>query len=82
VENGQISERRALDDVASLARLAERSPGGRNARQRSFDAATYDRLRVLLTELHRVRDGGGEVAVRVGAHQLGGEALAALLRSL
>lgn len=39
---------------------------GARARRRDFDLATYDRLRVLTTELRRVVAGGRSVAVRFG----------------
>lgn len=39
-----------------------------HARRLVFDAARYDRLRVLATELRRVHDEGGEVRIRVGEH--------------
>jgi hypothetical protein len=51
-------------------------------RQRAFDAASYDRLRVLATELRRVSDEGGELAVRIGAHVFAGERLRALTRGI
>jgi hypothetical protein len=34
----------------------------------SFDAGRYDRLRVLATELRRVRKEGGRIEIRVGRH--------------
>lgn len=45
-----------------------RRPPPRRVRQGDFDAARYDRLRVLATELRRVALEGGEVEVRVGHH--------------
>lgn len=48
--------------------LRDGPPPPRRVRQASFDAARYDRLRVLVTELRRVADHGGEVVVRIGAH--------------
>jgi len=60
-----------------------RGPGpvsrARLERQACFDAAAYDRLRVLGTELRRVQAEGGEAALRVGAHVFAGERLAALM---
>jgi DNA polymerase-3 subunit epsilon len=45
-------------------------------RRASFDLATFDRLRVLSTELRRVADGGAPVAVRFAARRvLAGERL-------
>lgn len=53
--------------VAEAARVAQ-SPTRRPSRierQSAFDAARYDRVRVLATELRRIRDQGGAVVVRV-----------------
>ncbi len=41
-----------------------------HARQASFDARAYNRLRVLATELRRVHGEGAPVEIRVGAHRL------------
>lgn len=50
-------------------------------RQGCFDAACYDRVRVLATELKRVVAEGGEVSVRLDARRsLEGERLGRLLR--
>jgi hypothetical protein len=75
-------ERQTLDDVRAIFGFALRRPASLRARQRAFDAAAYDRMRVLLTELHRVRDDGGEVALRIGSHALAPERLAALLSAV
>ncbi|MDB4990975.1 MAG: uvrC 1 [Myxococcaceae bacterium] len=77
-----IASRHDLASVDELARLPARWPGSLQQRQRSFDAAGYDRLRVLATELRRVRDDGGEVALRIGLHLSLGEQLDRLLRAL
>jgi DNA polymerase-3 subunit epsilon len=73
---GRVTDR---GDLGSLAELRDRSPR-RGAslweRKRAFDAATYDRLRVLLTELQRVIAEGGEVAIRLGRRYLADRALA------
>jgi hypothetical protein len=45
-------------------------------------AAAYDRLRVLATELRRVLDEGGEVAVRLGQHLFVGPRFAQLTRAV
>lgn len=47
----------------------ERRPPSRHARQAVFDATLYDRLRVLVTELRRVAEQGGDVAFRLGRRQ-------------
>ena len=78
--DGQIVERLQLDEVAAIRQLAAPALRLRVQRANAFDAATYDRLRVLLTELHRVRESGGQVALRVGCHTLAGATLARLLR--
>jgi DNA polymerase-3 subunit epsilon len=51
-------------------------------RQNAFDAAAYDRMRVLLTELHRVRAAGGGVTLRVGTHRFAAERLDGLMRDV
>lgn len=49
-------------------------------RRAAFDVATFDRLRVLTTELRRVADAGAPVAVRFGPHRrLTGERLRRVL---
>jgi hypothetical protein len=49
--------------------------------QRYFDAAHYDSLRILTTELKRILRDGGEVSVRLSrSRQLSGAALASVLR--
>ena len=45
-------------------------PRALRERQAAFDACTYDRIRVLATELRRVHLEGGAVAIEVGAHRL------------
>jgi DNA polymerase-3 subunit epsilon len=78
----QIVERSDLDAVLSISSLAVRRPPRLPERQAAFDAASYDRLRVLSTELRRVFYEGGEVAVRIGAHTFSGERLARLTRTI
>jgi hypothetical protein len=53
-----------------LGAKLSRHPRPLLARQSDFDAATYDRLRVLATELRRVHLEGGHVAIEIGAHRL------------
>jgi hypothetical protein len=53
-----------------------------HARQALFDASVYDRLRVLATELARVRDEQGELAVRFGGHVFCGERLMRVMASV
>jgi DNA polymerase-3 subunit epsilon len=64
---GHIVERGDLSPDGIPARLAP-PPWAR--RQAAIDAAGYDRLRVLATELLRIRAGGGSVVIRIGARTL------------
>jgi hypothetical protein len=64
-ENGR--ERR-IGDV-------QERPGSMLERQRTFYAKSYDRLRVLATELRRVHLEGGFVEIRAGGHKLPVESL-------
>jgi DNA polymerase-3 subunit epsilon len=82
ISRGRILQHLELDAVGDVARLPARRAGSRQARQREFDAATYDRLRVLVTELRRVIEERGEVALTVGGHHLAHEKLARWLREL
>lgn len=77
---GELSERGELEAVTEVRSLAARRPRALRERQRSFSVAAYDRLRVLLTELRRVHDEGGDVALRIGTRTFAGERLAGLLR--
>jgi hypothetical protein len=58
------------------------APGkARRALQLAFDAARYDRLRVLTSELKRIERDGGEIAVRLSrTHLLRGARLRHILR--
>ena len=47
-----------------------RRPRSRYERALRFDAKTYDRTRVLATELRRVDADGGHVEIRIGKHRL------------
>jgi hypothetical protein len=80
--SGQLRERHELAQLALLTDIAAPPLRPRSERKRSFDAATYDRLRVLITELRRVHDSGGEVALRLGKRTLAGSQLSNLLRSI
>jgi hypothetical protein len=68
ISGARIAERHFLDDVGSLISLNGIRPRSLHQRQRHFDAAAYDRLRVLSTELHRIHGEGGRIALRIGAH--------------
>jgi DNA polymerase III subunit epsilon len=67
IADGAIAER-STSDAFELAHPLSRPPP-RATRAKAFDAATYDRLRVLWTELRRVVDEGGEVVIRIGSHR-------------
>ena len=79
---GDIRERHEADGIMEIARGPGAPARTRDERQACFDAARYDRLRVLVTELHRVRTEGGEAALRVGAHTFGPERLARLMSTI
>jgi DNA polymerase-3 subunit epsilon len=79
---GEIVERRDLASVAGLSELSARRAPPLDERLRAFDAAVYDRLRVLLTELRRVQEEGGETAASVGGHAFGAQQLARWMRSV
>ena len=82
VTRGELDERIELPNVAAVAELPSRTPCPYYDRQRCFDAAIYDRVRVLLTELRRIVDDGGEVAIRVGRRTFAAERLRALMRGV
>jgi DNA polymerase III subunit epsilon len=53
---------------------------GADERRAAFDVATFDRLRVLTTELRRVSDAGAAIAARFGPHRrLSGDRLRRVL---
>ena len=81
---GEIRERRELDDVMAIARWSDVPPRARThqERQACFDATVYDRLRVLVTELHRVQSEAGEAALRLGPHTFAPDRLARLMRTI
>ncbi len=77
IERAALLESADLPADASLP-APERAP--RLMLQRSFDAAGYDALRVLNTELKRILRDGGEVTVRLSrTRALSGSALAQVL---
>jgi DNA polymerase III subunit epsilon len=79
---GVISERHDVDNVTTIADWPVRPPRAHHERQACFDAAVYDRLRVLTTELRRVQDQGGETALRIGAHTFPPGRLARLMLAI
>jgi DNA polymerase-3 subunit epsilon len=75
---GQLLAQHDLAQLTALAELPARRPAAAQTHA-CFDAATYDRLRVLATELARVQNEGGEVALRFGRHVFRAERLVKLL---
>jgi hypothetical protein len=73
-----VVDRRDLGRVAEIAELPRRARVSA-ARHSCFDAASYDRLRVLATEIARVLGDGGDVALRFGRHTFCGERAVRLL---
>lgn len=67
---GEIVERRNHEPAAAPPRAAPDRAVTRIMRQASFDAARYDRLRVLATELRRIHDQGGTVTVQIARHRV------------
>lgn len=69
-EPGASLERRLVVEGAEVRREGP-TPRPRPLRERraSFDAARYDRMRVLATELLRVVAEGGQARVEIGAHR-------------
>ncbi len=80
IVGGEIIRRRELSELSELHTAPAHPLGTRRARQQGFDAARYDRLRVLATELMRVQGEGGEVVVRLGRRAFAGPQLARLMR--
>lgn len=78
--HGAIVERRDARDVGAVESLSATHPGPLRERQRAFDARSYDRLRVIVTELRRICDDEGQAAVRVGRHTLAGDRFARWIR--
>ena len=82
---GAIHDRCDLANVAEIAgmtRFPDAPPHAPRDRQTCFDAAVYDRMRILLTELQRVRSEGGDVALRIGHHVFAPERVARLMRGI
>ena len=68
VAHGTIAEQIDVESVDVVASRSRAAPPSRGVRQAAFDAPLYDRLRVLATELRRIVDGGGTVAIGIGHH--------------
>jgi hypothetical protein len=80
IAGAKILDRRDAGDVLAVSALPRGPRAPLRERQRAFDAHSYDRLRVLVTELRRVCDDQGQVAVRIGDHTLTGARLARWIR--
>ncbi len=80
IENGSVTS--ALDLAAGEPAPSPRRPDRSfQSRQRSIDRATFDRLRVLTTELKGILRNGGEAEVVLGpGRRIGGERLKNWLR--
>jgi DNA polymerase III subunit epsilon len=64
VDRGDVVDRRHIGDPGAIP--GRGAPPPWRQRQAAIDAARYDRMRVLATELARVRAEGGAVLVRIG----------------
>lgn len=82
VTRGSLSAGQSIAGVWSLAEFAPRELPSLAERKACYDASVYDRMRVLATELRRVVDEGGEVALRVGRHLYAAERFVALTRTV
>jgi DNA polymerase III subunit epsilon len=69
VARGQIVEQGDLPDPRTMP--GRGAPGPWQLRQAAIDAVRYDRMRVLATELARIRAEGGSVLVRIGDRLIG-----------
>ncbi len=82
LRDGEIAERLDVAADGLLAEVPVRPAHSTHQAKTKLDIAAYDRLRVLATELKRVRDEGGEVAVRFAAHAFAGEKFDRLTREV
>ncbi|MDF3072130.1 MAG: uvrC 1, partial [Polyangiaceae bacterium] len=77
----RAAELAVAGDLAADSHLPVPERDSRRETQRAFDAARYDWLRILTTELKRILRDGGEVKVRLSRTRvLSGAALARVLR--
>jgi DNA polymerase-3 subunit epsilon len=81
IERADIIERIDLASL-DLTTLPARKPLSLSERRRCFDAASYDRLRVLVTEIRRVEQEGGELALCIGHHHWNHAQLLSLLQAV
>ena len=80
--HAQLVAEHELAALHDLGALPQRTVSAQAARRACFDAARYDRLRVLATELARIHGDGGELCVRLGHHVFTGERMLQLMRSV
>ena len=83
-DRGQIVQQLDLGDVTAASAFATMVPGRGGSspwrvRQAAINAAAYDRLRVLATELARVRAEGGSLFIRIGDRLIGDRGAARLI---
>ena len=77
---GEVLERHELASMDALTALPPRVLPTRRERQACFDATSYDRMRILTTELNRVLGDGGSAAIRFGTRTLTPTRTSQLLR--
>jgi hypothetical protein len=82
IVRAEITARQELPSPRALFELPTRAVAPLAERRSCFDASAYDRLRVLATELRRVEQEGGELALRIGRHGYAHERVLALMRSV
>jgi hypothetical protein len=80
--DGIVRERHELAHEFGFSQIPVRRTPALEARKAALDIAAYDRLRVLATELKRVVDEGGEVAVRIAQHTFSGDRFVRLTREV
>jgi hypothetical protein len=80
--DGKIGESRTLTDEENFSGIPLRRAPSLAAVRHALAIAAYDRLRVLATELRRVRDEGGQVALRFAGHTFSAERFARLTREV
>jgi DNA polymerase III epsilon subunit-like protein len=80
--DGAIAARSTVANGEGFRETPIRRPRPRQSVREKLDIAAYDRLRVLATELRRVHDDGGEVALRFATHVFSAERFAHLTREV
>jgi DNA polymerase-3 subunit epsilon len=82
-DRGLLVEQRDLGEAADPTQSTPLPPRGASlpwrTRQAAMDAAAYDRLRVLATELARVQTEGGTLFIRIGDRLIGERGAARLI---